>query len=78
MQNPDPRATAAPPRELSLVHAEGGGSGGDVHLDAFLVAVIDQVIGGRQLKDGVITLPDSPGLGVDINPALLAKLKPLG
>jgi len=29
----------------------------------------------RGLRDGMITLPEKPGLGVDVDPAFLKKLK---
>jgi L-alanine-DL-glutamate epimerase-like enolase superfamily enzyme len=43
-------------------------------LDAFLEHDVDPVIGGMQVKAGVVTLPDSPGLGLEIDPAFLRKL----
>ena len=43
-------------------------------LDAFMELSIDPVIGGMQLKDGIVTLPQTPGLGVDVDPAFLSKL----
>jgi L-alanine-DL-glutamate epimerase-like enolase superfamily enzyme len=43
-------------------------------LDAFLELSVDPVIGGMQIKDGVVTLPNTPGLGVDIDPAFFSKL----
>jgi L-Ala-D/L-Glu epimerase len=46
-------------------------------LDGFFMAAVDPVIGGMQVKDGVVTVPDTPGLGVDLDPAFLAKLKPV-
>ena len=36
--------------------------------------VVDPVIGGMTVKGGVITLPETPGLGVDVDPAFLKKL----
>ena len=44
-------------------------------LDAFLEHAVDPVVGGMQVHSGVVTLPDAPGLGLDIDPAFLAKLK---
>jgi L-Ala-D/L-Glu epimerase len=44
-------------------------------LDAFLEHAVDPVVGGMQVQAGVVTLPDAPGLGLDIDPAFLAKLK---
>jgi L-alanine-DL-glutamate epimerase-like enolase superfamily enzyme len=46
-------------------------------LDAFLEHEADPVVGGMQVKAGVVTLPDTPGLGLDIDPAFLRKLKPV-
>jgi L-alanine-DL-glutamate epimerase-like enolase superfamily enzyme len=45
-------------------------------LDAFLEHEIDPVLGGMQVKGGSVTLPDAPGLGLDIDPAFLRKLQP--
>ena len=44
-------------------------------LDAFLEHDVDPVVGGMQVKAGVVTLPDAPGLGVDIDPSFLRKLQ---
>lgn len=44
-------------------------------LDAFLEHDVDPVLGGMQVKAGVVTLPDAPGLGLDIDPAFLKKLQ---
>jgi L-alanine-DL-glutamate epimerase-like enolase superfamily enzyme len=46
-------------------------------LDAFLEHETDPVMGGMQVKAGVVTLPEAPGLGLDIDPAFLKKLQPL-
>jgi L-alanine-DL-glutamate epimerase-like enolase superfamily enzyme len=46
-------------------------------LDAFTEHKIDPVIGGMALKDGTLTLPDKPGLGLDIDPSWLKTLKPV-
>jgi L-alanine-DL-glutamate epimerase-like enolase superfamily enzyme len=40
-------------------------------LDAFFGAAIDPVIGGMRVEKGVVRLPDTPGLGVDVDPAFL-------
>ena len=45
-------------------------------LDAFLEHADDPVVGGMRVKAGVVTLPDAPGLGLDIDPAFLKKLQP--
>jgi L-alanine-DL-glutamate epimerase-like enolase superfamily enzyme len=45
-------------------------------LDSFTEHKIDPVIGGMALKDGTLTLPDKPGLGLDIDPSWLKTLKP--
>ena len=44
-------------------------------LDAFTEHQIDPVLGGMQLKDGIITLAGGPGLGLDIDPAFLKTLR---
>jgi L-Ala-D/L-Glu epimerase / N-acetyl-D-glutamate racemase len=44
-------------------------------LDAFTEHNIDPVIGGMQLKDGVIHAPTTPGLGLDIDPDWLKTLR---
>ncbi|HZP02830.1 MAG TPA: dipeptide epimerase [Terriglobia bacterium] len=44
-------------------------------LDAFTEHNIDPVIGGMQLKDGIIHAPSTPGLGLDIDPAWLKTLR---
>jgi L-alanine-DL-glutamate epimerase-like enolase superfamily enzyme len=46
-------------------------------LDAFLEHDVDPIVGGMQVKAGVVTLPDTPGLGLEIDPAFLKKLQPL-
>jgi L-alanine-DL-glutamate epimerase-like enolase superfamily enzyme len=43
-------------------------------LDAYTVLSVDPVIGGMQVKNGVVILPNAPGLGVDIDPAFFNKL----
>jgi L-alanine-DL-glutamate epimerase-like enolase superfamily enzyme len=43
-------------------------------LDAFTEHNIDPIIGGMQLKDGVIHAPATPGLGLDIDPEWLKTL----
>jgi len=45
-------------------------------LDSFTEHKIDPVIGGMAVKDGTVTLPDKPGLGLDIDPSWLQTLKP--
>ncbi len=44
-------------------------------LDGHFGHVLDPIIGGMTVKDGVITLPETPGLGCDVDPAYLKKLK---
>jgi L-alanine-DL-glutamate epimerase-like enolase superfamily enzyme len=44
-------------------------------LDAFVEFQTDPVIGGMELRDGTIRVPDSPGLGIDIDSAFLAELR---
>ena len=43
-------------------------------LDAFTEYDTDPVIGGMQLKDGSLSLPEKPGLGLDIDPNWLKSL----
>ena len=45
-------------------------------LDAFNEHNIDPVIGGMQLKEGVLHAPDTPGLGLEIDPDWLKTLRP--
>ena len=44
-------------------------------LDGHFGHVLDPIIGGMTVKDGVITLPETPGLGCDVDPAYLKKLR---
>jgi L-alanine-DL-glutamate epimerase-like enolase superfamily enzyme len=44
-------------------------------LDGFVDQNIDPVIGGMQLKDGVIHAPTTPGLGLDVDPDWLKTLR---
>jgi L-Ala-D/L-Glu epimerase len=44
-------------------------------LDAFLVESFDPIIDGMQVTGGVVRLPDAPGLGVDLDPALAKGFK---
>lgn len=44
-------------------------------LDAFWEQTVDPIIGGMEVKDGMVRLPKSPGLGLDVDPAFVAKLK---
>jgi L-alanine-DL-glutamate epimerase-like enolase superfamily enzyme len=43
-------------------------------LDANLFLVDDPIIGGFTLKDGNVIMPQTPGLGTEIDPAYLSKL----
>ncbi len=45
-------------------------------LDSFTEHKIDPVIGGMQVKDGLVTLSETPGLGLDIDAEFLKTLKP--
>jgi L-alanine-DL-glutamate epimerase-like enolase superfamily enzyme len=45
-------------------------------LDTFTEHKIDPVVGGMQVKDGLVTLPQAPGLGVDVDADFLKTLKP--
>jgi L-alanine-DL-glutamate epimerase-like enolase superfamily enzyme len=44
-------------------------------LDGNASHTIDPVVGGMSVKGGIITLPEEPGLGVDVDPAFLKKLR---
>lgn len=44
-------------------------------LDANLFLATDPVIGGMELRQGVIRLPHAAGLGLDVDPAFVAKLR---
>ncbi|MBP1768460.1 MAG: muconate lactonizing mandelate racemase protein [Candidatus Aminicenantes bacterium] len=44
-------------------------------LDGYFSHTFDPIIDGMAVKDGMITLPEKPGLGTDIDPAFLKKLK---
>ena len=43
-------------------------------LDGNADHVIDPIVGGMTVKSGVISLPETPGLGVDVDPAFLKKM----
>jgi len=43
-------------------------------LDSFLFNASNPIIGGMEIKQGVVYLPAGPGLGLDIDPAFLKKL----
>jgi L-alanine-DL-glutamate epimerase-like enolase superfamily enzyme len=44
-------------------------------LDSFTFAKIDPVFGGMAVRNGIVSLPDKPGLGVDIDPDWLKTLR---
>ncbi len=44
-------------------------------LDAFTEYDMDPVLGGMELKDGALSVPEKPGLGLDIDPAWLKGLR---
>jgi L-alanine-DL-glutamate epimerase-like enolase superfamily enzyme len=44
-------------------------------LDTFTEHKLDPVAGGMQVKDGIVTVPDAPGLGLDVDPAFLKTLE---
>lgn len=44
-------------------------------LDSYHFQKVDPVIGGIAVKNGIVTIPESPGLGVDIDPAFLKTLR---
>jgi L-alanine-DL-glutamate epimerase-like enolase superfamily enzyme len=45
-------------------------------LDTFTEHKIDPVIGGMQVKDGLVTVGETPGLGLDVDADFLKTLKP--
>jgi L-alanine-DL-glutamate epimerase-like enolase superfamily enzyme len=44
-------------------------------LDGNAEHTVDPVVGGMTVKAGVVTLPEKPGLGCDVDPVFLKKLK---
>jgi len=54
--------------QKSLVYAD---------LDSFLFNASNPIIGGMEIKQGTVYLPNTPGLGLDIDPAFLKKLTPV-
>jgi len=44
-------------------------------LDGYFEHTFDPIIDGMAVKNGMITLPETPGLGTDVDPAFLKKLK---
>jgi L-alanine-DL-glutamate epimerase-like enolase superfamily enzyme len=44
-------------------------------LDGYFSHTFDPIVEGMAVKDGMITLPEKPGLGADIDPAFLKKLR---
>lgn len=44
-------------------------------LDASLFLSEDPIIGGMEVKDGMVTLPHAPGLGLDVDPAFIGRLR---
>jgi L-alanine-DL-glutamate epimerase-like enolase superfamily enzyme len=44
-------------------------------LDAALFLAEDPVSGGMEVKDGMVVMPKAPGLGLDLDPAYLGKLR---
>jgi L-alanine-DL-glutamate epimerase-like enolase superfamily enzyme len=46
-------------------------------LDSYLLAAFDPIVGGMQIKSGVVHVPDTPGLGVEIDPSFLKTLQPV-
>lgn len=44
-------------------------------LDAALFLAEEPVLGGMNVKDGMVTMPHAPGLGLELDPAYLAKLR---
>jgi L-alanine-DL-glutamate epimerase-like enolase superfamily enzyme len=44
-------------------------------LDGNLSHTIDPVVGGMTVKNGIVTIPEKPGLGADMDPAFLKTLR---
>ena len=44
-------------------------------LDAYHEMVVDPCSGGMKVERGVVTLPDTPGLGIEMDPAIVKKLQ---
>jgi L-Ala-D/L-Glu epimerase len=44
-------------------------------LDAYHEMAVDLCSGGMKVERGVVTLPDTPGLGVEMDPGIVTKLK---
>jgi L-alanine-DL-glutamate epimerase-like enolase superfamily enzyme len=44
-------------------------------LDAYHEMAVDLCSGGMKVERGVVTLPDTPGLGVEMDPAIVRKLQ---
>jgi len=44
-------------------------------LDGYFSHTFDPIVDGMTVKDGMITLPEKPGLGTDIDPTFLKKLR---
>jgi L-alanine-DL-glutamate epimerase-like enolase superfamily enzyme len=44
-------------------------------LDGYFTHTFDPIVDGMAVKDGMVTLPEKPGLGADIDPAFLKKLR---
>jgi L-alanine-DL-glutamate epimerase-like enolase superfamily enzyme len=40
-------------------------------LDAFVQAAVDPIVGGMTVQKGIVRVPDTPGLGVDVDPVFL-------
>ncbi len=45
-------------------------------LDSFLFNASNPIIGGMEIRQGTVYLPNTPGLGLEIDPAFLKKLTP--
>jgi L-alanine-DL-glutamate epimerase-like enolase superfamily enzyme len=44
-------------------------------LDSYLFHKLDPVVGGITVKNGIVTIPEAPGLGADFDPAFLKTLR---
>ncbi|MGZ5499338.1 MAG: enolase C-terminal domain-like protein, partial [Candidatus Aminicenantales bacterium] len=44
-------------------------------LDGYADQTVDPVVDGMTVKAGMVTLPEKPGLGCDVDPAFVKKLQ---
>jgi L-alanine-DL-glutamate epimerase-like enolase superfamily enzyme len=53
----------------------GGGFALPLDLDSFVEHAEDPILGGVEIKHGILTVPDTPGIGARPDPAWRGKLK---